>query len=294
MKIMNYKPVVAKSGDYQHEKAKILKNYIESNHFETCDNNLIALYGGWGSGKSTVFKTLEEILDKEKFKTITFESWKYEKDQNLPLSLYEFILDNIIGDKEALMKVIKEGIGDGLKSFFKGVSVNLGAISSDGSKIELIEKEESAYTKTSNFLEKCDEEIKKHVGDKKLIVLIDDLDRCDDENILTFISALKLMFSLSNVTFVCGLDKEAIEKILENKYGKSEKSKTYLDKIFPANFTLFDMAFNLMGYDSDFPELKQEILKNMEIDNARKITTVYNKYLSLIELSNDSDEIKKE
>ena len=55
-------------------------------------NKLIALYGNWGSGKTSLIKYIQEKLEADKFKTIYFETWKYEKDDNLALSLIERIM----------------------------------------------------------------------------------------------------------------------------------------------------------------------------------------------------------
>lgn len=109
-KYKEFSPVVANPTTYHYQKAMVLKRYLENETFQNIDNNLIALYGEWGSGKSTVFKTLKAELEKEpeKYTPLIFEAWKYEKDKNLPLSLYEFILDKIINNGDAFKKVLAE------------------------------------------------------------------------------------------------------------------------------------------------------------------------------------------
>ena len=55
------------------------------------ENNLIAIYGEWGIGKSCLMKTIQENLDKERYDTCWFDTWKYEHDTNLAYSLLKFI-----------------------------------------------------------------------------------------------------------------------------------------------------------------------------------------------------------
>ncbi len=74
-----------------YEKMDFIKSFLESGVDKKVikKNNMIALYGNWGSGKSTIINTLDKILDEKKYKSIIFYAWKYERDQNLAFSLYE-------------------------------------------------------------------------------------------------------------------------------------------------------------------------------------------------------------
>ncbi|WP_427043195.1 hypothetical protein HUW86_09740 [Fusobacterium sp. SB021] len=294
-KYKEFSPVVANPTTYHYQKAMVLKRYLENETFQNIDNNLIALYGEWGSGKSTVFKTLKAELEKEseKYIPLIFEAWKYEKDKNLPLSLYEFILDKIINNEDAFKKVLAEGIGKGLYSFFKGFTFNFGPISYEVSKItEEFDKENisSLYTLTENFIDNFQKQIEEYRENKKIIVFIDDLDRCDDENIITLLSGLKLMFALKNIIFICGVDRKAVEESLKLKYQNEEKANMFLKKIFPQDYILDTIKNNIIEfYDNDFPKLKIYILKNLKIFNSRSISKIYNKYISLLYLTSDKN-----
>ena len=48
-------------------------------------NNLIAIYGPWGIGKSCLMKTIQSNLPENKFETVWFDTWKYEKDDNFTI-----------------------------------------------------------------------------------------------------------------------------------------------------------------------------------------------------------------
>ena len=113
-------------GTYQ--KAKSICDFLElETNKEILDmNNLIAIYGPWGSGKSCLMKTIYNNLDKNKFNVIWFNTWKYEKDDNLAYSLFKYII------KDNYLEKIKEqgsnflSIAYGIfKSLAKGVEVNL-------------------------------------------------------------------------------------------------------------------------------------------------------------------------
>lgn len=98
------------------EKAEIIKEFLlhAHEHFppvndgeESATNNMYAVYGAWGSGKSSMFKHWmndEEI--KKRYVIIYFEAWKFEKDQNLALSLIEHFREKTTGGDEVFKKVI--------------------------------------------------------------------------------------------------------------------------------------------------------------------------------------------
>lgn len=77
-----------------YSKVKGLNNFLDNIHSKGVlkHNNLIALYGEWGCGKSSVVKTVNNDLNNEKFNSFIFEA----------------LLDNLVEDKEAI-KLILEG-----------------------------------------------------------------------------------------------------------------------------------------------------------------------------------------
>ena len=100
-----------------YSKVKGLNSFLDNIHSKEVlkHNNLIALYGEWGCGKSSVVKTVNKNLNNEKFNSFIFEAWKYEKDDNLPFSIFEALLDNIIDEKEAIKADTKRRIFWGIK-----------------------------------------------------------------------------------------------------------------------------------------------------------------------------------
>ena len=104
------------------EKANAINSFINNNDEYLKNNNLIAIYGKWGSGKSCLMKTLENKLDKNKYKTLWFNTWMYEKDKNLPFSLLKYILKD-----RKLKKVLTTG-KDVLESMVYNTEINLGPI----------------------------------------------------------------------------------------------------------------------------------------------------------------------
>ena len=155
---------------------------------------------------------------------------------------------------------------------------------------------------TENFIKDFQEKIDGCVvsTNKKILIMIDDLDRCEDESIINLLSALKLMFAVKNIIFICGIDKGAVIQTLLRKYRNKEKSEEYLEKIFSINFNVLKTSkLNLFQNDENIylKNIKQKIIEATGITNPRKINKSNNKYEFLKEIifrKNIINEIKNE
>ena len=213
------------------------------------NHKIIALYGNWGSGKSTVIETLKYRIDtegrkletkNEKLISIKFDAWKYEKEDNLPYALLEFILSELENYEKfdlktkAEIRIIKNKLLKSGKIVFKSIHVSYKFLrftfepKNDESKAKEIENIVEGFKTLSNILKD---------SNKRLIVFIDELDRCEIENVLNLLSSIKLLFvSGENINYFVAVDKEAVSKALENRYGDKIKAEEYLEKIFNFSF----------------------------------------------------------
>lgn len=266
-------------------------------------NNLIAIYGSWGIGKSCLMKTISNKLDKNKFNVLWFDTWKYEKDNNLPYSLFKYIGKDNFWDKlkENGAIALKNAYGI-FKSLSKGVEINLEVLNIkpgealdeaekiDREIIESIEERKCLWEKIEEF-EKDFKSIK-FKDNKRLIVFLDDLDRCESENIITLISAIKLLLSINdNIIFVLGIDKKAVTLALRNKYNNDiNKADEYLEKIFSISFELNNDMKNenfkkyvsdITGLDMEDSKIILELFDKLHFSNARHVKKVLRKYFTI-------------
>lgn len=261
-------------GTYQ--KSKSICNFLELDRNKEIleKNNLIAIYGPWGSGKSCLMRTMYNNLNPEKFNVIWFDTWKYEKDDNLAYSLFKYI------GKDSFFNKIKEQGSNVLdnaygifKSLSKGIELNLGILNiKPGEALDEAEKQDEKVDKNINgqkcLWEKIEEFEKtfkniKFKGEKKLIVFLDDLDRCESDNIITVISAIKLLLSINkNIIFIIGVDKTAVTLALKNKYNNDyNKADEYLEKIFSITFEIIDnmQTQNFLKYINEVTGLEEKM-----------------------------------
>jgi len=74
---------------------------------------------------------------------------------------------------------------------------------------------------------------------KRLVIFIDDLDRCEEETISRLLKEIKQYLSTKYCVFVFGYDRHHIEKAMADKMGRSAKeTRAYLEKLFQTTFYL--------------------------------------------------------
>ncbi len=74
------------------------------------------------------------------------------------------------------------------------------------------------------------------IDQRRLIVFVDDLDRCEEATIVRLLESLKLYLSSKHCVFVLGVDESAVADVLRRHWqGRSEDAnRDYLDKLFQA------------------------------------------------------------
>jgi hypothetical protein len=76
----------------------------------------------------------------------------------------------------------------------------------------------------------------------RVVVFVDDLDRCPPERIVQVLDAIKLFLDVPGCVYVLGLDREIIEQAVKTKFenydNPSDEAQQYLEKIISLPFDL--------------------------------------------------------
>lgn len=227
-------------------KADAIKQFLLLDSKEIKDFKMLALYGEWGSGKTSLMHYLDTNLSNE-YSIFIFEAWKYEKDNNLALSLIDFLVSKSKSKAKVTIEKLKaisisllKGFSKSISIDFIGLSVSPGAIIEQRESDEKERKENYSYYKIQEEFSKTFVKFEKSISKgKRVLVIIDDLDRCEPENVLNLISAIKLFFTFGKETvYLCGLDKKAVKSAIKVRYENVIKSDEYLEKVFDHSFNM--------------------------------------------------------
>jgi len=261
----------------------------------------IGIHGEWGSGKTTLMKTIKKKLENSsedkntrKCKCMWFNAWKYADEESILTALINRILEQIVTDEKGFDPVekIKE-----LKEKYKDIKSFNFSILGSGGGIELKNKEHPYYDEFQKTLNDILEEYiigesneDGVIDDKEgvLVIFIDDLDRCPPKNVLKVIETIKLFMDQKGCIFVLGTDMKIVSNIVDKAYEETEgfDGKQFMEKVIQLPFNLppirdvdvekFIKSLGLKGMIKEYIEIISKGIKS----NPRRIK----RFLNLFEL----------
>ena len=198
---------------------------------------VVGVNGKWGSGKSSFLNLLDnelKELGKDEVIIIRFNPWNFsELDQLVRMFFHEIKVGiGSTGDERAA------ALGEMLDKMGQ-LLAPLHLIPVVGEVADVIEKSGKAIKYLSDT---SIEDLKTKINDKleginkKIVVLIDDLDRLSKEEIRLMLRLIRLITDFRNTVYVVAFDKEVVEKALETEQGVS--GYEYLKKIVQVSFDL--------------------------------------------------------
>lgn len=209
----------------------------------------IAINGYWGTGKTSALLQLRKALTKDDSAAIApiwFEAWRYQHEATPIVALLHeiraaFSLWNKVIEKSGNVAGITflgvlSAFDETIKAASGGfISPKLGDLPKIGAEYENARyRTPLASQDISNLLEQA---ITTALGkNQKLVIFIDDLDRCHPEAALKLLEGIKVYLNLKNCVIVFAIDQRQIERALKKALDITDNSgdhqaREYLEKI---------------------------------------------------------------
>jgi len=112
------------------------------------------------------------------------------------------------------------------------------------SVIEEYEGTKKLIEKFRSALKSLIDGLTKDADDPRLVVFVDELDRCRPSYALSFLERTKHLLNTPNVVFVLALDKKQLHASIETAYGSRTDSENYLRRFIDLEFSLRVNATN--------------------------------------------------
>jgi ABC-type phosphonate transport system ATPase subunit len=236
----------------------------------------IGIFGGWGSGKTTLMQAIDAGLDRNHMVSVWFTAWRYEKEEHLIVPLLDTVREALVQWAQARQAPSKalataSTIGKVIHSLVAGFSLKVGIpgavdLSFDANKslaeAARLTKEDREAEVPRSFYHGAFRALNKAFADfvqedpgRRIVVFVDDLDRCLPEGALEVLEAIKLFFDLEGFVFVVGLDHKVVELAVEARYARASaalpqtereayriRGADYVKKIFQVPFSLFPVS----------------------------------------------------
>jgi internalin A len=226
----------------------------------------IGVYAGWGQGKTSLLRRAKGLLETEEMRsthpevvTVWFDAWQYEREEHPLFALLAAIISALqekarrrgfFRDLHTCLKSLLAAVRVSAKPFGVGIDIDLGrAVATDEALRNGILRQQTLYPDAF----KCLNDTAKH-WEGKVIVLIDDLDRCLPANAVKLLEGIKLVLAQPGFVFVLALDNTIVETFLAKRYRDEfgienpEVAKTYLHKLVQLEFPIPDHRERFLGY----------------------------------------------
>lgn len=201
----------------------------------------VGLYGSWGSGKSEMIKALAEDLKGDEYLTLIFDAWKYRHEQNLALPLICALqrehLSKLEEAKDSAKKIITRAAGAMANQFLKQkIGVDIGeakaAFQVYEGKYEHYKKYEDSVFSIENEYKEFISVLLKKTKTEKLIIFIDNLDRCLPDVVLNLLEDISNFLSISGLPciYILAIDKRNVIEAASSHYPNFDGVR-YLEKI---------------------------------------------------------------
>ena len=191
---------------------------------------VIGLFGPWGDGKTSVLKMMEESLDQHgQVVTIRFNPWHFPSEDALLRGFFATLAEALgkepaFKEKAAALLESYGGILSVISVALPGVEINPG---------EAAKQIGESLSKVS--LDKLKDQIDALLGHsgKRLVILIDDIDRLDRQETHAIFKLVKLSASFKYTCYVLAFDDEVVAAALGERYGAGgqEAGRAFLEKI---------------------------------------------------------------
>lgn len=198
---------------------------------------VISIYGEWGEGKSSFLDFIQVATEQlaiqkpEQFKTtiIKFNPWRFSTEDQLLMSFFSELWAALCTDRTVDKddKLIRDKI-------YKYAQI-LGARKSASIINEEITNEEMARFEALGSLETLKTDINnilKRTG-RKLLIIIDDSDRLNNDEVENTLRLVKLTADFSNTTYLIGLNHKMVAEAIGQRYPGSttQAGAQFLEKI---------------------------------------------------------------
>lgn len=218
-------PIIAESEDILDRENFVNEFYSQITNLPFNSSFVFALQGEWGEGKTSIINLLENRIKKSpKHIIFKFDPWFFE-DENTLIKMFMRDLGIVISNNYILPSL--------RNTFSKYGKLLLTPLDK-----YLPLKSELLYSLfTEETLDDVKNELIKKLTslNKKIVIVIDNIDRLQSDEILATFKLIKLVGNFPNTIFILSFDKNVVNKTLDFS---TKVDHEYLEKIVQKTFQL--------------------------------------------------------
>ena len=190
----------------------------------------IGVYGEWGSGKTSVLQFIEAMARKDEHVIFSFNPWQFQTTE----ALWKGFVEGLFRQIDKATKTTSPGAISRKSKAVGGVMAKILPATLKLWRSEAGEACESGLSLLRKYLLFSEQDLK-HLaailGERRLIVTIDDLDRTDAQLVPEILFAVKEIMDVPGMAFVCAFDPIVVGRVLGSSHPGFDDGLKFLEKI---------------------------------------------------------------
>jgi hypothetical protein len=253
---------------------------------------VLAIDSEWGTGKSTFVKMWKQHLENNEFKTLYFNAWENDLENDVLVTLIselkelsssktEVAFKNVLSKAAPLAKSLALGLFKTQVEKYVGNELAKELLNQTSSTIaDSLQAQIDNYTERKKSIKEFQKSLEKFVsstsGDKPVVFIIDELDRCRPNYAVDLLEKIKHLFYVPGIVFVLSIDKIQLGNAIRGVYGSDLIDATeYLRRFIDIDYSLPEpdikiftkYMYDYFGFDEFFSE--QQRLQYRELQNDK-------------------------
>lgn len=252
--------------------ADVIANRVDSSSI------VVGLYGAWGNGKTSVLNFVEQALnDNPDVICIKFNPWRFGSEDELLKAFFfdiAYAIDAELITKSDKVKGLAKAISPAITSMFGSSEIGQ-AISGFIPTLELEKLKDRIELELEN-------------AQKRVLILIDDVDRLEKTEIHALFRLVKLTADFKYTAYILAFDKDIVASSLQERYSNfsANAGEAFLEKIIqvPLHLPLIDpsvlIQFCFQSVDEALKVAEIEITREQAQNFASKFTRYFSKAIT--------------
>ena len=220
---------------------------------------VLAVDAAWGAGKTTFLKIWSQHLRNQKFPVVEFNAWEtdHSGDPFVALSseltegLQEYkdepLAPKIAKTKEMATELLRRSVPGVIRVATAGIldvsplmEKEIGQALASYAKVRLSEYQEAQKSVNTfrSVLQDMAGALSEARGNRPLIVVIDELDRCRPSYAVELLEVAKHLFMVDHIVFVLAVNRSELGHSIKALYGSGFDAEGYLRRFFDVDFRL--------------------------------------------------------
>ena len=243
---------------------------------------VFAIDGQWGTGKTTFVRMFEQHLRNEGFRAVNINAWDTDyADDPLAALVSSVATAEPDGSKRETLKkaavgVLKIAAPAVIRAATYGIlDLNAATEKSTGDALgKFAENGMARFEEHAKSMDAFKDRLKElaATGDKPLIAIVDELDRCRPTYAVEMLETIKHAFDVDNLVFVLALNRKQLDQSATVLYGTTLDSESYFSRFFD---------FELRLPDGDRKDIVRELLRSHDVPHEGYDADILVEFLAL-------------